>query len=81
MDYSSTHYNFVKNPKRSNTQCTIDKAVIRDETGKLRVYQCHGKTQTVVVKTANRQAFDQKTVGDVLNRLRMNNTIRKIVLG
>lgn len=81
MDYSSTHYNFVDRPKKSNTQNTVDKAVIRDEIGKLRVYQCHGKTSTIVAKTRNRTDFERKTVGDVMNRLKRNSTISKIVLG
>lgn len=59
--------NYVKNPKCSNTQVTIDKTVIRDDTGNYRVYQCHSKITTEPVLSGNTISFLNKTVGDCLN--------------
>lgn len=80
-DYSSTNPRFVENPRRSRTQQTIDKAVVRNDTGNLQVYQCQGKIKTETVATANRVAFNRKTVGDLLNKQKMQKDILRIVRG
>lgn len=80
-EYSSTHYNFVDRPRQSNTSSTIDKAVIRNDTGNLQVWGCSGKTHTEVATTRNRQEFNKKTVGDLINEFNNKKRIKKIVLG
>ena len=80
-DYSSTHYNFVDRPRQSNTSRTVDKAVIRNDTGNLQVRQCNPKIKTVRVDTLNKRTQDNKTVGDILNRLKFNNQLRNITRG
>lgn len=68
-------------PRDSHTQQAIDKAVIRNDTGNLVIYQCHGKLTTKSVLTDARKAFNNKTVGDLLNRQKMRMDILRIVKG
>lgn len=65
----------------SHTQYAINLAVVRDEIGKLRVYQCHSVLHNEKYKSLAGRDFDNKTVGDILNRLQNNNNLRKIVRG
>jgi hypothetical protein len=78
-DYSITHYNFVNNPRQSNTSRTVNKAVIRNDTGNLQVWQCRGKLREVPRVSLNKQAFNDRTVGDLLNQFKQRMTVINIV--
>lgn len=79
-EFSSTHYNFVKNPKQSNLQRTIDKAVVRNDTGNLIVRQCKPQLHEKRVQTRSTQEFNGKTVGDILSRLQENKRLYKMIM-
>lgn len=70
-----------KNRQEDSVVYTIRKAAIRDDTGNYRIRQCHPKTSMKAVQTQSIQADNNKTVGDILNRLKYNNDLRKIVRG
>lgn len=66
--------------KQSNYQATIDQAVIRNDIGRLQVHLCQGKITEERQQTRQQQDFNNKTVGDILNRLQYNNLIRSKVI-
>jgi hypothetical protein len=66
--------------KNSNYQATINSAVIRNDIGRLQVHLCHGKITEERQLTRQQQDFNNKTVGDILNRLQYNNSIRAKIL-
>lgn len=64
-----------------SVSAVIRTAVIRDETGNLRIRQCHPKVSTDKARSRAVITFNDKTVGDILNKLRFNSSLRKIVKG
>lgn len=76
----------MKNNKRESlhedsVSAVITRGVIRDETGNLRIRQCHPKLSTDKARSRQVIAFNDKTVGDILGKLKLNADLRRIVRG
>jgi hypothetical protein len=78
-DYSSTNYRFVDNPRKSNFSDTIDKAVVRNDTGNLQVYQCRGVLHKEKCVTQNQKDFNNKTISDCMVLFKQRMSSVKIV--
>jgi hypothetical protein len=56
-----------------------DKAVIRDNIGRLRLRQCKSKLKTERAISQWLVVKNRKTVGDILNKLHYNNLIHSVI--
>jgi hypothetical protein len=66
--------------KNSNTANTVLRGVIRDDIGHYKLRQCHTVTHYQKPVSQHIIANDRKTVGDILNRLKFNQSIRDTIL-
>jgi len=67
--------------KNSNTANTIRRAVIRDEIGHYKLRQCHPVTRYTKPVSRWKIAESDKTIGDILNKLKINNNLRSVIRG
>lgn len=58
----------------------ITRAVIKDDIGRLKVRQCHPKITNERVRSQHIIAFQNKTIGDILQKRLMQQRLASLVL-